>query len=166
MPAQGYVPVIYNGRSRLLQTFIQRLASVKNFSPSKPVHFDRDQFIAHFAVSCAGSRVTLSIRSGRTVGSSQVRLGSLAFMLPAQSCRANQPPRGQAVSAGRWLLLLNATEIIDDREDACPHDNFRAFLRPGHSPIIGIDGVRQVDDGIEALAPNRHFTRAVSGNGF
>jgi len=36
MPAQGYVPVIYNGRSRLLQTFIQRLASVKTFHRANP----------------------------------------------------------------------------------------------------------------------------------
>lgn len=66
--------------------------------------------------------------------------------------------------ACRLLLLLNAVQVIDNSEDARPHNNFRAFLWPGHSPIIGINSVRQIDNGIESFSPNWHFTGTVSGN--
>ena len=72
--------------------------------------------------------------------------------------------RRQAIDAGRALLLLNATEIIDDGENAFSHHDFRALLRPGQLPIGWIDMVRQADNGIKSFSPNRHFAAAVSGN--
>ncbi len=72
----------------------------------------------------------------------------------------------KAFDACRLLLLLNAAEIIDDSEDACSHDGVSRSSR-GVKRVIGrIDDVRVVHGGVEPFSPNRHFTRAVSGNRF
>lgn len=74
--------------------------------------------------------------------------------------------RSKQSDALRSLLLLNTSQIIDNGEDACSHDDFRASLRPGQFPIRRINIVRQADDGVESFPPNRHFPSAVSGNCF
>src|SRR5438876_10765184 len=64
------------------------------------------------------------------------------------------------------LLLLDTTQIIDNSEDACSHDDFGALPRPSHAPIRRINIVRQVDYGVKQLTPNAHFPTAVSANRF
>ena len=69
-------------------------------------------------------------------------------------------------SARGLLLLLNTTEIIDNSEDACSHDDFSQFSRWVKHVISRINNVRYVHNGVESFPPNWHFTSAVSGNCF
>src|SRR6516164_5919564 len=69
-----------------------------------------------------------------------------------------QRPGVKRSDACRLLLLLNTTQIIDNREDACSHDDFRALLRAEPLPVRQINIVRQVGHGGELISPNWHFT--------
>ena len=121
--------------------------------------------------TCASAAARPIIRRNGAIHSSRViRCSKATRCSRAIRCnRAGGEPRraGPHGSNARLsLLLLNTIQIIDDGEDACSHDNLRTVLRPGQPPIKRIDGVRQVDDGVESFAPDRHLTRAVGGNCF
>ena len=60
---------------------------------------------------------------------------------------------GSSIRCSRLLLSLNMTQIIDNSEDACSDDDFRASLRPGHLPIRRIIIVRQSIMGSNSLPP-------------
>src|SRR5579872_1337842 len=78
------------------------------------------------------------------------------------------PFRGERGGSSRSLVsrlfLLNAVQVVDKSENACPHNHFRGLLRSDQLPIGRINIVRQADNRVEPKSPDWHFATAVSGH--